>query len=480
MKLSYRIFAVHILVSVLLLTVGMFTLRYFALSHFRQIEDKLENHVLTVLSDELAMAYQKDKSWDKLSHPLEFGRFINQVLEENRPHYLLLPPPPPKRQPGPPGPTGPDGFKTPKKPPPIAMILVQEKRLGLYDAQKERLAGPPIEPEKQRFWPIALNDCKIGWIGYQKLKKPPVPQPELKQKLQALYTIGFIAFIMAGIVSYFLSRHILSPVRRLTKGTKDLTQFKFDSRIDVKTTDELGVLAQDFNTMAKTLDGYEKMSKQWVVDISHELRTPLSILRGEMEAIQDGIRQPSEAVIESLYTEVRYLETIVNDLHLLSMADSETLAMTKKPVQPIKILQNLLALFDTRLAARKLSLDVTLNHPNTRVIGDPDRLKQLFVNILENNIRYSEKSGTLKIRDQIEENTLFIVIEDTGPGVPPDSIHKIFDRLYRVDKSRSRKDSGSGLGLSICKTIAKAHGGDIHADNLPNSGLGITLTLPKV
>ncbi|MBU1341437.1 MAG: HAMP domain-containing protein [Proteobacteria bacterium] len=471
MKLSYKIFCVYLLVSFILLILMMATLRFFAFRHFQEVEKRLEQETLTILSYELAIEYQRNNNWNRFkTSPEILNRFIRKALP-GKPDDLPLSDPP-----GPPGP------QRPNRPPgpPEHLVVKPHQRIALYDAAKILIAGPGFDIDKMIFKPITLHDQIVGWVGLYRQSGPPHPfrGPVLKEKLDVFYTIGIIIFILTGIVSYFLSRHILSPVNKLIQGTKALTRFKFDTRIDVHTKDELGQLAKDFNQMAKTLETYETMRKQWVVDISHELRTPLSILRGEIEAIQDGVRTFSREGMKSLHSETIYLETIVNDLHLLSMADTGALTMKTDIIKPIEILKTVLNLFNTRFEQEDLSLDVRLINEKTCIIGDKDRLKQLFSNIFENNLKYTRKPGKLTIWDNLHSHVLTIYIQDTGPGVPPGCVDKLFDRLYRVDRSRTREHGGSGLGLSICKTIALAHNGDIIAKNCDHGGLNISIQLP--
>jgi two-component system sensor histidine kinase BaeS len=277
-------------------------------------------------------------------------------------------------------------------------------------------------------------------------------------------------FVLAGGVTWILSRQILRPLGLLTRGTEAMARLRFDTRIEVRTRDEFALLASGFNRMAGALEGYEVMRKQWVLDISHELRTPLSILRGEIEAVQDKVRPVTPSTLESLLAEVAYLESLVRDFHLLSLADAGTLAMTLGPVRPGEILRSVLALFGPRFDGAGLTVDDRLDNPKAEVPGDPDRLRSFFLNILENNLRYTGKPGVVTVRDEVGDGCLVIVIEDSGPGVPRESLPRLFDRLYRVDRSR--------LGLAICRVIAEAHEGSVSAADSPLGGLAVTLRLP--
>jgi two-component system sensor histidine kinase BaeS len=294
------------------------------------------------------------------------------------------------------------------------------------------------------------------------------------------YVIGAVILTVAAVVAFILSRHLLAPVRKLTAGTHALASRKFDTRIAVQTQDELGQLAADFNTMAETLETNERMRRQWVSDIAHELRTPLSILRGEIEALKDGVREVNRDNLESLHSETRHLSKIVNDLHELSLADAGVLSINKVPVDLLAVLNETLGHFKQRFAENQIRIENSLEkQPPVSITGDVDRLKQLFSNLLENTMRYAESPGTLKIGPLRTENRLGLFFEDSGPGVPEDALDHLFDRLYRLDRSRSRtREGGSGLGLSICKGIVKALGGTIRAVNGKSGGLRIELEFP--
>lgn len=163
--------------------------------------------------------------------------------------------------------------------------------------------------------------------------------------------------------------------------------------------------------------------------------------------------------MKSLYSEILYLEHMVNDLHFLSMADAGALTLKNEPIRPVEILKTLLFLLEPRFEQEGLKLITRLTCEKEEISGDKDRIRQLFLNLLDNNLKYTQKPGTLFLEDKIENQMLIIDLKDSGPGVPSDAVDKLFNRLYRVDRSRSRHHGGSGLGLSICKTIVDAHKG---------------------
>lgn len=219
------------------------------------------------------------------------------------------------------------------------------------------------------------------------------------------------------------------------------------------------------------------MRRDFMADISHELRTPLAVLRGELEAIQDGVRQFTPESVASLQAEVGTLTKLVDDLHQLSMSDEGALAYQKAPVDVINILEVVTGAFRERFASRDLKINLSL--PDSAVVfGDRDRLMQLFNNLLENSLRYTDGGGALHISGRQENGHFALTFADSAPGVKDAQLEKLFERFYRTEGSRNRASGGSGLGLAICVNIVEAHGGTIRAAHSPFGGVSITVELP--
>jgi len=248
----------------------------------------------------------------------------------------------------------------------------------------------------------------------------------------------------------------------------------------VQSSDELGNLAERFNFMAKKMEDYEQNQLRWLSDISHELRTPLSVLIGEIEALQDGVRKADETSLKSLCEEAKHLEKLVNDLHALSLAEAGAISMKMASLKPVSILTQAIYHFQNRIESSGMSVDVRLepNGDDLKMLGDPHRLVQLFSNLIENALIHAEKPGRLIIKQTHTKDKIYLIFEDTGPGVMEESLPRLFERLYRADSSRSRSTGGSGLGLAICKSIVELHNGNIQAQNSDEGGLKIEVTLP--
>lgn len=382
------------------------------------------------------------------------------------------------------GGTGQSMTGPPLPPPPPPRRESIGMRLALFDENKKVLAGPPILPSRGYLLrPINAGGLTVGWLGLMPLKhwSHPLESAFLKEQTRSLLVAGLCVLALAGAISFFLSKHFLSPIEKLTHATEQLASLNLGTRIEVKTNDELGRLAHAFNSMAQALEKNETLRKQWTSDVAHELRTPLAILRGEIEAMQDGVRDPSTERINSLHDETSRIGKLVDDLHLLFIADSKNLVREKSPVEVLKILRDVVGTFETRLAQADIRIEANVIEDQGAIImGDEDRLRQLFANLIENTVRYTNPPGILRINHYCSFRNLTLVFEDSPPGVPTEALERVFDRLYRLDKSRSRALGGGGLGLSICEEIVNGHDGAIRAAHSSLGGLLISIEFPYV
>lgn len=309
--------------------------------------------------------------------------------------------------------------------------------------------------------------------------RPGSPPELFNDLILALSIFAFLAVVLSFLVAHYLSRYFLQPVSELANATKKFSQHDFSTRIPVNRKDEIGMLANDFNDMAQMLEKYESMRKQWVADIAHELRTPISIMQAEVEAVQDSVWPLEMKTMDHLHSEILYLAKTVNDLHLLSMAESRALTLNMEQTSVTDLLTDAAVRFEEKLKNAGVTLEMELPDSSSSVINaDPYLLRTVFNNLIENSIRYTDPPGRLKISSFIENGYLVTVFDDTPPGVSSEHIEKIFDRLFRADPSRSRKHGGSGLGLSTCKAHIETMGGTIKASASSLGGLRMTVKMP--
>lgn len=369
-----------------------------------------------------------------------------------------------------------------RPPPPPADPREISPRVVLLDADREKIIGPLIEGLGElHLRPITFGEKTIGYLGL-------LPAGELADAGDLLFveqqseTFAFIALAMVAVsllLGLPLINHLLVPIKALTRGTGQLTAGQYRLRIPVTSQDELGQLSRDFNILALTLEKNEKIRKKWVADISHELRTPLAVLRGEIEAIQDGVREATPQALEALHGEVLHLTRLVGDLYELSASDIGALSYKKVELDPVGVLEGVVELFRPRLAQKGIILDDGLpQERSVTLLADPDRLQQLFTNLLENSLRYTDGEGKVEVGMEQGRGSVVFNVMDSAPTVPQGHLPKLFDYFYRVDESRSRARGGAGLGLAICKNIVEAHQGRIEARPSPLGGLWIRVEFP--
>ncbi|WP_322052014.1 ATP-binding protein [Paraburkholderia bannensis] len=381
---------------------------------------------------------------------------------------------------GPPGnagnapPFGPDGSgrSRPHRPP-----------FSLYDAHMNLVtkAGPPPPPDAVRH-PLKVNGQIVGWIA---VTGPAalINQAEIRFKdrqVQATWIIvGFTALLSAAM-AIVLARTLLTPIKRIVTATHRLAGGDYATRVPAKGSDELQMLASDFNRLAASLEKAEGDRRDFIADVSHELRTPLSVLRGELEAIEDGVRRPDAATIASLQAEVAMLSQLIDDLYELSLADIGQLSFEKVPLDLTPIVEASCDAFRERLAAKQIALEFESGVAHATLSGDPYRLTQLWKNLLENALRYTNAGGQVHVAITEDDHALYVDVQDSFPPVPAPLLPHLFDRFFRVDPSRSRQSGGAGLGLALCKRIVETHGGTIEASRSPLGGLRVLVQLPRL
>lgn len=490
MRLRFKFFIALLTTSFLILVLLICIMQVFVYRNFADFVNRTELAKLETLTVNLKQEYQKNNNWEAFRNdPRFFVKLLDDSLPVKSGQVRRPPPPGPEfrrdREPRNRNERGP-GRRPPERrrdhrPPPHHDPVNPGARLCLFDFDKKLVAGPLKPGDRFTYSKLELNGETIGWLGL-KLRSDvahPLEEGFFKAQKKAYFILGGGIFILAIIISYLLSRHLLAPIKELMKGTKAMSSFDFDTVIDVSSKDELGRLATDFNRMAATLKQYEKIKKNWISDISHELRTPISILKGKVESFQDGIRKVTPEALDSLHADIKRLEKLVEDLHLLSLADSANILVQKNKVRPLKVLQSTLDSFQLRLEKQSIQVqaDLSLN-ADFSFSASKEHLERLFSNLVENTLRYTDSPGELIIKYNITPEWFELTFEDSSPGVPEESIELIFNRLYREDKSRNRALGGSGLGLSICRQIVESHNGTIKSGHSALGGLKLTIKLP--
>jgi signal transduction histidine kinase len=289
---------------------------------------------------------------------------------------------------------------------------------------------------------------------------------------------GLIALGIAMLVTFFLSRRILSPIRALTSTARQLGKGDFSQRVNIKDKGEVGELAQTFNSMASDLERTEKLRRDMVADIAHELRTPLSNVSGYLEAIRDEVVKPDTTTISSLSEEVDLLSRLVNDLQELTLADAGELKMVRQTDDISQLIAQSVAAAQTVAIGKGLQMRSEVQTALPPVFIDHQRISQVLRNFLANAITHTPPGGTISVAAQSKDKFIEVSVADNGEGIPAKDLPNIFERFYRVDKSRARSRGGSGLGLTIAKRLVEAHGGKVAVQSLEGQGSRFSFTLP--
>ncbi|TFY84636.1 sensor histidine kinase efflux regulator BaeS [Pseudomonas nabeulensis] len=354
-------------------------------------------------------------------------------------------------------------------------------RIALLDKDKKRVTGYPAIGDDALTLPIVVAGETVGWLAVTPFQSVTEAGGERFQQYQfrTSLVMGLFSLLMAMLIAWWIARTLLTPVKRVAAATHRLASGDYSSRVEVASNDEVGQLARDFNQLAYTLERNEKMRREFMADVSHELRTPLSVLRGELEAIEDGVRTLDQTAMKSLQGEVSMLSQLVDDLYELSLADVGALTYRKAPCVLNELLEHSVSMFQERLNNRQLRVELELPAQPLEVLADANRLQQLFSNLLENTVRYTDPEGVVRISAGVDGEEVRVELMDSGPGVSANQLPRLFERFYRGESSRNRTSGGAGLGLAICQSIALAHGGSLSADHSPLGGLWLTLRLPR-
>jgi len=289
---------------------------------------------------------------------------------------------------------------------------------------------------------------------------------------------GLVAMLLALLLAVIFSRNITRPIRELTAATQVVSEGKLAHEVPVRSRDEIGQLAESFNQMSTDLARSLNLRRQMTADIAHELRTPISIILGHAEAVHDEVLPPSVETFEIIREEAERLEHLVEDLRILSMADAGELKLSLRAYSPQKLLHDIQKIYNHQARQKKISLQVKTAADLPEIGIDPERMREVFSNIVENALRYTPQNGHITLSAQLVKDAVQMSVRDTGPGVAAGELDRIFERFYRTEASRTRDKGGSGLGFAIAKSIVEKHNGHIWAESTSGEGLTVLIELP--
>ncbi len=361
---------------------------------------------------------------------------------------------------------------------------------GLADAEgKVLISAEPTSPPgsylpsdrlQREGVVLSVNNRPIGYL--LRASRAPAFNPAetlfLRRTYQALALALGGALVVAVVIGLWLARRLTRPLQALTEAAQKIAQGNLEQEVAVTTQDEIGQLAQAFNQMSHEVARANQMRRQMTADIAHDLRTPLTVIAGYIESMRDGILAPTPERFAMIYTEIERLQKMVEDLRLLSQADAGELRLNCQAVRPGVILERAASLFQHRATQKGITLRVNGNENLPPVWVDEDRMMQVMDNLLSNALRHTPEGGEVILEVISSEHGVEFIVRDSGEGIPPEEIPKIFERFYRADKSRHTEAGESGLGLAIVKAIVEAHRGRVWAVSVPGGGTAVHFEVP--
>jgi len=289
---------------------------------------------------------------------------------------------------------------------------------------------------------------------------------------------SILAFFLV-VVAILLIRRYINPLADVIYAARAVADGKFDTRISSEGPQDLRSLSDSFNEMASSLERNDRERRDMFADIAHELRTPLTIIRGRLEGIVDGIYAADSGQVSLALEQTYLLERLVDDLRLLTLAETRQLHFEKKSVDLAQLAQHAMDMFAAQAREKNISLALEKGNDDFTIELDPQRTEQVIGNLIGNALRYIPEGGKVWIVLERTAEAIRLEINDNGAGVPAEDLPFLFDRFWRKDKSRSRSSGGTGLGLAIAKQLIEAQGGKITAGNLPEGGLQVMIELKK-
>jgi signal transduction histidine kinase len=361
------------------------------------------------------------------------------------------------------------------------IILVAANGTVIGDSKKELLGTNYTDSSES---PIELY-LFTSLLGKVYISSDPAAEPYIAPFLRLSASIdrslllgGSLAIVIALVLTFVLSRRMTSPIGVLAQAARRLGRGDLSQRVQLQVKGEVEMLAQAFNSMAADLEHAEQLRRDLIADVAHELRTPLSNIQGYLEAIRDRVMKPNAATVRSLNEEAVLLSRLVDELQELSLAEAGELKLVYQAEDITELVKQAVTPWHPRIEAKEISLSLDLPDNLPLVNIDWQRVNQVLHNLLENAVAHTPKGGTINVAAGAKGEWVEVSVSDTGEGIPAKDLPYIFERFYRVDKSRARATGGSGLGLTIAKRLVEAHGGKITVQSKLGKGSRFAFTLP--
>jgi two-component system sensor histidine kinase BaeS len=360
----------------------------------------------------------------------------------------------------------------------VRMLVVDSGGTVVIDTAGKLAGKPFVATAETRSVPIRAGGQVIGQlVTYNESPDWPAAPLALAVNRVLLWT-AVTAGVVGLVIALFLSRNLTSPLRRLSGVMQRFARGERNLSLPKPSGDEVGDLTRSFQGMMSEIERQETLRKEMTADIAHELRTPLSVIRANLDALADGVYPLTKENLAPIRESAELLDRLIEDLRTLELADAGQLALEKSEADLAKLLQRVAARFSARAESCSAKIEIQTPGPLPSVQADLQRLEQILGNLVDNALRHTPEGGTVRLGAGVDSGAVAINVEDSGPGIPAESIKRIFERFYRLDSGRARIEGGSGLGLAIARKLAEAHGGTLTAENRPEGGARFTLRLP--
>ena len=360
-------------------------------------------------------------------------------------------------------------------------ILTDARGQVIHDTtgryQGRRLNATALE----RGQPIRVGEAVVGYLLAADGPREQAFGEQINASILWAGMAGGLAAILLGIA---LTRAMVRPLRDLRDAARRIGAGDLSYRLSISSRDEIGEVARQFNEMAAALEESEQWRRRMMADIAHELRTPLAVMRGQVEALMDGVFELTSENLSPIYDQTLLLSRLLDDLRDLALADAGQLHLERTEVHLERLIARVVEAFRSIAQEKGLEISVEISPDLPTIIADAQRLEQVLGNLLSNALRYTPspndggKPGRILVRAWAEPQQVAFAVIDNGPGIPQEELSRVFERFYRTDKARSRALGGSGLGLAIVKQLVEAHGGSVEVESALGKGSTFTVRLP--
>jgi len=453
------------------LTTALLVAVFLRLTGVRQVERLLDEQQINSYEEVLAAYYTANDSWQGVED------YVEQVWGGSTIYSGAL------NDPGSQPPADPAStLNQPRFP------SSRHESMGLADVDGTVIiAMPPEYPRGahvssgkiKRSEAVEVNGKVVGYILAN--TQPPglthVELAYLERTNLALWVASGLAVVFAAIIGFVLARRLTRSVRQLTQAAGEVARGNLGKEVEVNTQDEIGQLSVAFNRMSRQLAHANNLRRQMTADVAHDLRTPLTVMAGYVEAMQDGTLSATPERLGLIYSEIEHLQSLVDDLRLLSQADAGEVSFHLQPVNPGEMIKHMAELFQNQAQRKGVTISILPEKDLPMLLLDEDRMAQVFSNLVSNSLRYTHEGGKIDLSAVRQDKCIIFSVQDDGPGIPEKALPSVFDRFYRVDPSR-HDEEGSGLGLAIARALVEGQRGAIHAESQEGKGTRILMTFP--